>query len=65
MKTITVQFKTQFGQTTIVPVCSDAQLFADIAGTKTLTKPTLANIKALGYAIEAKQEHKDINSFIG
>jgi hypothetical protein len=54
MKTtkITIEIKTQYGQTVAHPVCCKAKLFAKIAGTKTLTIDTLKNVKALGYEIE-------------
>lgn len=53
---ITVLVKKQYGQTVYCPSCDKAKLFADIAGTKTLTIPTLKSIKQLGVDIEYKQE---------
>ena len=49
---ITIEIKTQYGQTVAHPVCCKSKLFARIAGTKTLTLETLKSIKALGYEIE-------------
>jgi|TARA_R100001377_G_C3173359_1_gene103889 hypothetical protein len=49
---ITVNIKTNFGNEAIYPVCENAQGFANIAGTKTLTRQTLATIKKMGFAIE-------------
>lgn len=52
---ITVKIKDQYGQQTIVPVCRAAQIFAEIAGTKTLTSKTIQTIKALGYEVKVQQ----------
>ena len=49
---ITIEIKTQYGQTVAHPICCKAKLFAKIAGTKTLTMETLKNVRALGYEIE-------------
>jgi len=49
---ITIEIKTQYGQTVAHPVCCKAKLFAKIAGTKTITMETLKNVQALGYEIE-------------
>lgn len=52
MPTITVRHREVYGNVTIYPVCDAAKLFAAIAGTKTLTPPTLRLIAQLGYGIE-------------
>ena len=49
---ITIEIKSQYGQTVAHPICCKAKLFAKIAGTKTLTMETLKNVRALGYEIE-------------
>ena len=54
MQVIQVEIKDQYGAQTIRPVCHTAQLFAKLAGTKTLTRQALETIKALGYQIEVK-----------
>lgn len=48
---ITVTIREVYGIKTVYPVCITAKLFASIAGTKTLTFPTLKKIEALGYSI--------------
>ena len=53
---ITVQIKNVYGNTTIYPVCPRAQLFASIAGTKTLTQAAINDIKSLGYAINVQPQ---------
>jgi hypothetical protein len=57
---IKVEIKNNFGNEAIYPACKQAQLFAEIAGTKTLTRDTIAKIKALGYQI---QQHLEIEKF--
>ena len=57
MKTIKITVKSVYGNETIYPACERAQLFAEIAGTKTLTEPTLRRIKALGYEILVQQSY--------
>ena len=49
---ITIEIKSQYGQTVAHPICCKAKLFAKIAGTKTLTMETLKAVKALGYEID-------------
>ena len=45
-----------FGNIVIYPICDNAKLFAEIAGTKTLTHATLTRIERLGYEITLQQE---------
>ena len=56
MKQITVKIKTVYGLETVYPVCPAAKLFTQIAGTKTMTRNTLRDIKTLGYSIAVEQE---------
>lgn len=49
--TITVRAQENYGARVFYPVCEQAQLFARIAGTKTLTGSTMSLVKALGYRI--------------
>jgi len=55
MQTITVTIRDQYGAQVIHPVCNTSKTFAAIAGTKTLTRQVLDQIKALGYAVEVQQ----------
>ena len=54
-RTITVRLEQQYGQQTVQPACETARLFAQLAGTKTLTKPSIELIKQLGYEIRVEQ----------
>ena len=51
---ITIERRDQYGATVYHPVCDNAQRFARIARTKTLTPDALQLIRALGYEIEVK-----------
>ena len=55
-KDVTVKIKSIYGEMKAYPIGNDAQTFADIAGTKTLTAATLRHIAKLGYAIHATSE---------
>ena len=50
---IQVEVKDVYGVLKYYPLCEKAQLFADIAGTKTLTLQAIKKIEALGYSINA------------
>jgi hypothetical protein len=52
MQKITIERRDQYGAPVFHPVCEQAQLFARIAKTKTLTPETLRAIKSLGYQLE-------------
>jgi hypothetical protein len=52
---ITIRCDKNYGIETFYPACERAQLFARIAGTKTLTRNTLRDIAALGIEIELEQ----------
>jgi len=43
--------KSNYGTQAFYPVCDNAKLFAEIAGTTTLTPRTLRSVKALGINI--------------
>lgn len=50
-----VEIKNVYGNETIYPANDAAKVFAEIAGTKTLTRTTLKLAQKLGYAIEIKR----------
>lgn len=52
---ITVRIKSVYGVETIYPVCERAVLFAQIAGTKTLTRQCVSAVRALGYRVVVEQ----------
>ncbi len=56
MKTIRVQAKQVYGNQTYYPACVEAQLMADVAGTKTITENTLRILKRAGYEIIVQTE---------
>lgn len=49
-----VEQKSNYGAVTFYPVNSEAQIFADIARTKTLTVDVIKLAQKLGYEIEVK-----------
>ena len=55
MNTITVEFKSIYGVQAVYPACHQSRLFAEIAGTKTLTRAVIEKIKKLGYSVTVKQ----------
>lgn len=51
IREITVQIKSVYGNEAIYPICPQAKLFAEIAGTKTLTRTTINLVKDLGFKV--------------
>ena len=51
-----VKVKDVYGNRTIYPVNETANVFAQIAGTKTLTMPTINKMKTLGYEVLVQNE---------
>jgi hypothetical protein len=54
--TIIVEVRDVYGQSKIYPVCGEAQIFAEIAGTKTLLPQDIKRIQMLGYEVKVKQQ---------
>ncbi len=52
---VIVEIREVYGNKTIYPVNDTALYLARIAGTKTLTDPTIKHAKALGFSFEVKQ----------
>ena len=48
---IKIEIRSIYGEDKAYPACGSARVFADIAGTKTLTRQTLFRVLLLGYAI--------------
>lgn len=48
---IIVQVKNVYGNQMIYPACEKSEVFAKIAGKKTLSKTDLMNIEFLGYTV--------------
>jgi hypothetical protein len=55
VSSITVRIEWHYGARRIYPVCHEAHLFADIAGTKTLSDYTIERIKNLGYEVDVQR----------
>ena len=51
---IIVRVQDNYGKTSVYPVCKRAKMFAEIAGTRTLTLKTIKIIKSLGYEIDVE-----------
>jgi hypothetical protein len=52
---VEVEVKDVYGVAKYYPMCEKARLFADIAGTKTLTVEVIKKIETLGYSIKASR----------
>jgi hypothetical protein len=51
-RSILIEVKQSYGRPVIYPTCNNAETFARLAGTKTLTASTLELIEQLGYTID-------------
>ena len=52
---IIVNVREVYGQEVVYPVCNISKTFAEIAGTKTLTRQTMRCIDWLGYRVLVEQ----------
>jgi len=57
---IIIRTKSVYGIVQAYPACAVSRLFADLTGTKTLTREALNTIKKLGFAIEQQAQTMDI-----
>jgi|TARA_B100000519_G_C14100720_1_gene370882 hypothetical protein len=53
---IVIKKKNVYGENMYYPVCKDSKLFADIAGTITLTIENLERIREIGFRLELQKE---------
>jgi len=58
--TITIKFKDVYGSRLVYPACANAQHFATIAGTKTLSNTVLKTIISMGYDIKMAAEELNL-----
>ncbi len=56
---IFVKITLVYGKEMIYPDCHDSKLFAEIAGTKTLSMDDISKIKQLGYTVAVRKNHAD------
>jgi hypothetical protein len=54
--TVTIAIKSNYGKEAIYPICETAKVFAEIAGTKTVSRGLLKQIESLGYTITIKPQ---------
>ena len=54
--TVTVTIRSLYGRPVAYPACPRAELFAELQGTKTLTKEALAVIERLGFQVVSQSE---------
>lgn len=54
MKIIFVKIKNNYGRDIVYPDCETSNIFASLAGTKTLSESDLALIEKLGYSIKLR-----------
>ena len=64
MMKVTIQVKNVYGEDKVYPVCSNAKLFAEIAGTKTLTVDTLQRMKWLGVEFDYAPNDAVLNDWL-
>jgi hypothetical protein len=55
---IVIQVRRVYGVSTIYPVCEQAKLLANIAGTKTLKNETLAYAERMGFSIVNQPDYE-------
>ena len=63
--TIQIEIRNVYGKETIYPANETAQIFAKIAGTKTLLPDTLRHAKALGYDVQVVPNAAQVAAMAG
>ena len=58
MNELQVRIANNYGNNVIYPVCDKAKVFAEIAGSKTLTEAICRKIKSLGYRFVVVQDYR-------
>lgn len=48
---VVIKIKNVYGNDLIYPICQNAQRFASLAGTKTLSPRNISDIRALGFTV--------------
>ena len=59
-KAVVVMVKDIYGRQTIYPVCPQAKVFAQLAGTTTLTPQAVTLIRTLGYQVNVQQREVSV-----
>ena len=57
---IVVEVRNNYGSQTVYPTCAVGKIFAEISGSKTLTKQTREAMKRLGYVFTVAKPDFDI-----
>lgn len=61
MRVIRIEIRSVYGEDKAYPVCADAHTFAQMLGTKTLTRYALRHILGLGYTIEVMDRYGGVS----
>jgi hypothetical protein len=64
MITVQISIRNVYGEEKAYPVNNAAKCFADIAGTKTLTRVTLLNVLAMGLDVQELDRHGNVSRTI-
>lgn len=54
--TVTLRTKRNGAYDLLMPACPTSEIFARLSGSSNITKPCVAAMKALGYAVEVVQQ---------
>ena len=59
---IVVEIRDVYGVAKVYPVCGEAKIFAEIAGTKTLLSEDIKRIQMLGYEVQVKARREGLTN---